>query len=58
MIFETKPIIHRMFHTVEGTNEIIMKNLYLPNLKGDMLPYYVGNDKRKITPFWVELEKI
>lgn len=58
MILETKPLINRMDHTMEGTNEIIMKNLYLPNLKGDLLPFYVDKDRKKITPFWVELEKI
>lgn len=58
MVLETKPIINQMVHTLESTNEIIMKNLYLPDLNCDLLPYYLPKGKAKITPFWVELEKI
>jgi hypothetical protein len=34
-----------------------MKNVYLPGMKSDFIPFYeVGS--RRILPLWIEIEKI
>jgi arylsulfatase len=36
---------------------IEMKNVYLPKMECDFIPYY-SIDSKRIFPFWVEIEKI
>jgi len=55
MLLETGEMIHRM-RNKEKTDLITMKNVSLPNLKVDMIPFYEVKGKR-IFPFWVEIEK-
>lgn len=58
MILDTKPMIHQMKYDEEDSNEIVMKDVYIPDLECDMLPYFSTPGKIKITPFWVQIEKI
>jgi arylsulfatase A-like enzyme len=57
MILETKPFINQMKQAGTSTDLIEMKDVALPDMEGDLIPYYsVGS--RKVFPFWVEIEKI
>lgn len=52
---ETGAIIHQMKNDYE-TDVIEMKNVVLPELKGELTPFYSAGNKR-FFPFWVELER-
>ncbi len=41
----------------KGGDVLEMKNVYLPKMTGDIIPFYMKNNKH-ILPFWVEMEKI
>jgi len=57
MFIETKSFINQMKNEADNTDIIEMKNVYLPGMKCDFVPFYaVGS--RRILPFWVEIEKI
>ncbi|MPR33489.1 sulfatase-like hydrolase/transferase [Cytophagaceae bacterium SJW1-29] len=57
MILETKPFINQIKQPGTPNDLIEMKDVHLPDMEGDLIPYYsVGS--RKIFPFWVEIEKI
>ncbi len=53
---ETGPIIHQTKTSSETTDIIEMKNVFLPELSGDIIPFYTIGNKR-IFPFWVKLER-
>lgn len=55
MVLETNTLINQMTND-EETDLIIMKDLYLPEMDVDLIPFYSVGGKR-ILPFWVELEK-
>jgi arylsulfatase A-like enzyme len=57
MVLETKPFINQMRLPDGKTDLIEMKNVALPDMEGDLIPYYSVGSK-KIFPFWVEMEKI
>ncbi len=57
MFLETSPIINQEVNTIASTDIIEMNNVHLPEMDGDLLPYYMIGGK-SIFPFWVELEKI
>lgn len=57
MYLETPPIVHQLKYTASNSDVIIMKNVDLPTLDCDLIPFYVVGDKR-IFPFYVELEKL
>ncbi len=57
MFLETSPIINQMVNNTKNTDIIEMKNVQLPEMKGDLLSYYMIG-RKNIFPFWVELEKI
>ncbi|MFC2128245.1 arylsulfatase [Bacteroidota bacterium] len=57
MYLETKTIINQMKNEKNDTDIIIMKNIYLPKMNCDLIPFYSIGSK-KIFPFWVEIEKI
>ena len=56
MILETDAIVNQL-KIDEKTDVIEMKNIYLPKMTGNLIPFYMKNNKR-ILPFWVEMEKI
>jgi arylsulfatase A-like enzyme len=57
MCLETKSFINQMKNEQTDTDIIEMKNVYLPKMDCDFIPFYsIGS--RKIFPFWVEIEKI
>jgi arylsulfatase len=57
LLFEAGSVVHRK--EVQGpiTDIIEMNNVYLPDMECEILPYYLV-DKKKIFPFWVQMEKI
>ncbi len=57
MLLETKGIINQKKNLNEDTDILEMKNVYLPNMDCDLIPFYSIKGKR-IFPFWVELDKI
>ncbi len=56
MILETDAIVNQL-KVDKKTSVIEMKNIYLPKMTGNLIPFYMKNNKR-ILPFLVELEKI
>ncbi len=57
MVLETKPFINQMKLPDGKTDLVEMKNVALPDMEGDLIPYYSVGSK-KIFPFWVEMEKV
>lgn len=57
MVLETKPFINQMKLPDSKTDLVEMKNVVLPDMEGDLIPYYSIGSK-KIFPFWVEIEKV
>ncbi|WP_340114220.1 arylsulfatase [Maribellus mangrovi] len=55
VLLETNGIVHRKVITV-NTDIIIMNDVELPDLEGELIPTYFIKGK-KIFPFWVEMEK-
>jgi len=55
LLLETNGIVqHKLI--MEKTDLIVLENVVLPDLEGELIPtYFVGG--KKIFPFWVELEK-
>ena len=56
MFLETGTIIHQM-QNEENTDIIEMNNIHIPELTGDLIPFYRVHGKR-IFPFWVEVKKL
>ncbi len=56
LFLETKAIVNQL-KIEEKTDVIEMKNIYLPKMTCDLIPFYMKNNKH-ILPFWVEIEKI
>ncbi len=54
---ETGAIINQMKTGPESTDIITMNNVSLPEMNGDLIPFYMLRNKR-IFPFWVKLERI
>lgn len=57
LLFEAGSIVNRKEVQGPATDIIEMKNVYLPEMECEILPYYFV-DKKKILPFWVQMEKI
>jgi arylsulfatase len=57
MMVETGGFINQFQNEKKDTDLIEMKNVYLPSLKCDFVPFYLTGGKR-ILPLWVELERI
>jgi arylsulfatase len=57
MLLETGTIVNRKEYSPENEDLIEMKNVVLPEMKGEVVPYYFIK-RKKIFPFWVEFEKI
>jgi arylsulfatase A-like enzyme len=56
MYLETNTIINQMKNDLK-TDMIEMNNVSLPEMEGELIPYYSIGGK-SILPFWVEIEKI
>ena len=57
MLLETKGIINQKKNLLEETDMLEMKNVFLPKMNCDLIPFYFIKGKR-IFHFWVELDKI
>ena len=57
MLLETKGIINQIKNTKINTDLIEMNEVFLPEMEGELIPFYSVKGKR-IFPFWVEIEKI
>ncbi len=57
MMIELNTFIVQKHITSDNSDVIELKNVHLPTLKCDIMPFYSTGSKR-IFPFWVELEKI
>ena len=57
MMLETKGIVNQIKNTKEDVDIIEMNNVVLPEMEGELIPFYTVKGKR-IFPFWVEIEKI
>ena len=57
MIVETGTFINQMKNDIDETDILEMKNVYLPSLKCDFVPFYLTGGK-SIFPLYVEIEKI
>ena len=57
MILETGSFINQLRNNLDGLNELEMKNIKLPRLDCDLIPFYQVDSKR-ILPFWIEIEKV
>ena len=56
MYLETNTIINQMKNDL-NTDVIEMNNVSLPEMEGELIPYYLIGSK-SIFPFWVEIEKV
>jgi len=57
MMVEAGAFINQMKNNINETALIEMKNVYLPSLKCDFVPFYLTGSRR-IFHLWVELERI
>ncbi len=57
MYLEIGTLIKQMRNDNIDTDIIEMKNIYLPDMDSDIIPFYAVGGKN-IFPFWVEIEKI
>ena len=56
LFLETNAIVNQL-KIEEKTDVVEMKNVYLPKMTGELIPFYMKNNTH-ILPFWVEIEKI
>ncbi len=56
MFLETGAVVNQMKNNT-ATDVIEMKNVQLPEIEGSLVPFYMV-DRKRVFPFWVELEKI
>ena len=57
MYLETGPRIHKASNSLENSEVLEMKNIHLPTMDCDLIPFYAVDDKR-IFPFWVKMERM
>ncbi|MFK5973050.1 MAG: arylsulfatase [Flavobacteriaceae bacterium] len=57
MYLETNTLVHQFKNELDETDSIEMKNVQLPAMDCDLIPFYALGSKR-IFPFWVEIKKI
>ena len=57
MYLEANTYVTQMVNTKENTDAIEMKNVFLPKMDCDLIPFYADGSKN-IFPFWVEMKKI
>lgn len=57
MYLETGAVINQFENDQTGIDMLEMKNVLLPNISADLVPFYMSKSKR-IFPFWVEMKRI
>lgn len=57
MYLETNTLVHQFKNGVDETDSIEMKNVQLPAMDCDLIPFYAVGNKR-IFPFWVEIKRV
>jgi arylsulfatase A-like enzyme len=57
MMIETNTFIIQSQKKMDNSDEIEMKNVYLPSMECALVPFYTTGPRR-IFPFWVEITKI
>lgn len=57
MCLETKMIVSKTRFNIGATDEIELKNISLPQMECELIPFYSVNGKR-IFPLWVEIERV
>jgi arylsulfatase len=57
MYLETNQMVNQMVNNQVDSDIIEMKNVYLPQMDCDVIPFYSIGSKR-IFPFWVEMHRI
>jgi arylsulfatase len=57
MYLEIGTLVLQMKNEKVDSDIIEMNNIYLPKMEDDIIPFY-SKDRKKIFPFWVEIEKI
>jgi arylsulfatase len=57
MYLETNTIINQKKNIIDNTDIIEMKNVHLPKMNCDLIPFYSIGSKN-IFPFWVEMKKL
>jgi len=57
MMLDTRSVTYQFFNTDDNVIFLEMKNVYLPDMKSDFIPFYEAGSKR-ILPLWIEIEKI
>ena len=57
MYLETGTLVHQFKNRLDETDTIEMKNVQLPAMDCDLIPFYAVENKR-IFPFWVEIKRI
>ncbi|MCG2459369.1 arylsulfatase [Flavobacteriaceae bacterium F89] len=57
MYLELNTLVKQMQNQKEDTDIIEMKNVFFPEMDGDLIPYYAIG-ARNIFPFWVEMKRI
>ncbi|WKN43512.1 arylsulfatase [Tunicatimonas pelagia] len=56
MMLETETLVHRLENSNSTEETLTMENVYLPQMKGDLIPFYEIKGRR-IFPFWVEIKQ-
>jgi len=57
MMIDTRSVTYRLQNLKDNAIELEMKNLFLPEMETDFIPYYIAGGAR-ILPLWVEIEKV
>lgn len=57
LYLEANTLVKQMVNKKEDTDIIEMKNVFLPKMDCDLIPFY-AIDSKNIFPFWVEMKKI
>ncbi|WP_242203184.1 arylsulfatase [Aestuariivivens insulae] len=57
MYLETNTLVKQMLNVKEETDVIEMKNVFLPDMDCDLIPFYAHGSKNSL-PFWVEMKKM
>ncbi len=56
LLLQTGPLIHRLEKNDNTTDQLVMKNVYLPVTQDDLTAIY-QTSSQEILPFWIALEK-
>ena len=57
MMLDARSVTYQFFNSDDNAIFLEMKNVYLPGMKSDFIPFY-DTGSRRILPLWVEIEKV